>query len=282
MGFVKAKVDSINEAAKREATSSTGKRGVPSQFFSISPDTTSRIRILPPWTAEGENANLPFKKIYQHWDVGPESKRSICPAKMTNGRERCYICEQIEEMKRTGDDKRASRMRAGRRFVFQLIDRDDPVWHSMDDAVKEDPNLLGKPKIKLYSGPYSVQKDLVDLYNSVDWGDVCDPFEGVDLDLKRTGAGLKTEYKLTPTRWNTPIFSKDGTRDEPDMDMINAVAEMMYNLDEHPFFRTDSFEVTYEKWEGVPYEGEVAPVSDKPEDQPNWRNQPPRMGDVPF
>src|SRR5262245_25310206 len=41
----------------------------------------NRIRILPPWTTEGPNANQYWREVAMHFKVGAESKFFVCPGK---------------------------------------------------------------------------------------------------------------------------------------------------------------------------------------------------------
>ena len=202
------------------------------------------VRILPPWSTEGDYAFLPYMKIFQHWDVGPGSKRVICPHQMSDKSDPCYICEQVNALYKTGDkadSKQARRMRAGQSFIYQVIDRADPVWLETDDGVKDNPEVVGRPKIKLMRLPYAGHSQLLGYYNDPDYGDISHHMEGLDIKVKRTGTGLDTEYGVKTKRNNTPMF---GEVDDPDLETMTMVLEDMYKIDEHPFFRVASYDET--------------------------------------
>ena len=203
-----------------------------------------KVRILPPWTTEGKNAYSPYLKIYQHWDVGPEGRRVICPHMISNKTLSCYICEQVEALLKTGDkndERKAKKMRAGQSFIYQIIDRGDPVWLEREDAVKDFPQLIGRPKIKFMRLPYSGHSQILGYYNDAEYTNISHHLDGVDLKINRTGEGLNTEYGVKAARDNTPLF---GTVGNPDWDMISMISEDMYNLDEHPFFRIATYDET--------------------------------------
>lgn len=250
MAFVKTNIGNVKQSVVKDTPDKSGGSRAPSVFFTPVNGKTHVLRLLPGWTDEGPNAGLPYKRIFQHWDL-PSGQRSICSNRITDGAERCFICEQLEQMKATGDpqdEKEARRMRPGRRFIYQIIDRDDPFWLPSDKETQEKPEILGKPKIKFLSLGWTVHRQITDYFAASQWGDIADPFEGVDFELVRTGKGLDTVYGITMQRNSTAIFRDDqgNTHEE----FMSYVAENLYNLDEHPFFRTPSYEETMTAWHG--------------------------------
>jgi hypothetical protein len=237
MPFIKANITKIEENKVADKPKGFGN---PTSWFKVENGVEYQIRILPPWTEEGDNAGLPYKKYYQHWNVGPDGKRVNCPAKMTEGAERCAICEEIEILKASdleSDKKEAQRMRASRRYVYQVIDRDDPYWTSSDEAAVQKPELLGTPKIKFLSLGWNAHKSITDIFASADYGDVSDPFDGTDLTMRRTGTGNDTEYSIVARRKDSKLFEKDSD--------IEAVADALFNMDEEYNFRIPTFEDTH-------------------------------------
>lgn len=241
--FVSVDINKVQErvAAEKPKKGSSN----PSVFFTPQTGTQHTLRIMPPWTDEGPNAWMPYRVFWQHWDSGPGGKgRIACPNKMSNGKERCAVCEQREALKETGsaaDEEQAQKLRPSRRFFYQVIDRDDPVWTLSDDRVSDNPELVGKPKIKFMSLGYMAHKKIVDLFASAEYGDICDPVTGVDINMTRTGTGRETEYSIIPKRNSTPLYGSSGAPDETQMD--NA-AELMFDMDEYYLFRVPTFEDT--------------------------------------
>jgi len=216
----------------------------PAVWISFKSGDEFEVRILPPWTVEGDYAYLPYMKIFQHWDVGPDGKRVICPHMMSNRTDPCYVCEQIDGLFKTkdkNDAKRARKMRAGQSFIYQVIDRNDPVWLETDDAVRENPELVGRPKIKFMRLPYTGHSTILGFYNDADYGDLSHHLNGLDIKVKRTGTGLDTEYHIKTKRHNSPMF---GSPEEPDLEAMQMVLEDLYKLDEHPFFRVATYDET--------------------------------------
>ena len=237
----------LRDRKNREAPDkSKGGKKVPASWLTFKPDTEAVIRILPPWTDEGIHAYAPYIQINQHWDVGPDSKRVVCPAKTPHSTDqRCFICEQIGALFDTGDkadEKRARRMYAGRNFLYQVIDRNDAVWLSSDDKVSENPELIGLPKIKFMRLPWSAHRQVLDIVSEPDYGNITSVRQGRDMKIKRTGTGLSTEYAVLPSPKQTPLFDSE--------DQVRATATLINRLDEHPFFRIATYDETKAIWLG--------------------------------
>ena len=200
------------------------------------------MRLMPPWTDSGPSAYLPYKLIFQHWDVGPEGKRIICPNKMSDGAEDCYVCEQMKALY-DGDEtdqKKARKLFPSRRFLYQILDKGDLFWTSEDEQTVDNPELLGKPKIKFVSLPYTAHQQLMNYLSDPDYGNATHPINGHDFKLRREGAGRDTEYIINARPVKSPMFGSSVS----DVDIVNTkiALEGLINLDEHPFFRTASYE----------------------------------------
>lgn len=222
MGFIKT---NTNKVKQQVVTDSPRKKGPQAPFMKFPPNRTVTIRVLPPWTDKGECAEQPYKRIEQHWGVGAKELRVNCPHGMSNGADPCYVCEQIDLLKSTGDPgdaKIAGDIKASRRYVYQVIDRADPLWHEDDPEVAEFPNWVGTPKIKIATVGWMIHKALTDFITNPRWTGFDDALQGNDVDVKRVGSKKEdTEYSLMPHRENTPIFAnEDGS---PNMDLINII-----------------------------------------------------------
>jgi len=241
MGFVK-----VNKTkAKEQKTSDAPMKGnqTPSVFLTPEEGVSYQIRILPPWTDTGVNAELPYKKIHQHWDL-TGGKRANCPAsgKPEERTDKCFICEQRIQLEDTGhpdDMARSKKLKPNRRFVYQVIDRSDPVFTANDRETEQKPELVGEMKIKFLSVGWMAHEKVLDLFASAHWGDVTDPFEGYDVEMSRTGTGLKTVYSFLPIPEKCPVFPEKDKM----VDLEKKMAEDN-NLDEHRMWKANTYDET--------------------------------------
>lgn len=216
----------------------------PAVWVTFKDSETEEVRILPAWTTEGPYAYLPYIKIYQHWDVGPNQKRVICPHMMSDKKDPCYVCEQIAALYKTGDktdEARAKKMRAGQSFIYQVIDANDPFWVEKDQEVRDKPEILGRPKIKFMRLPYRAHSQLLGFYNDPDYHDLSHYLKGHYLRITRTGRGFDTEYDIKARPQKTPIF---GEAEDPDVESITMVLQDLSQLDQHPFFQVATYDET--------------------------------------
>jgi len=237
MGFVKVNTEKTKEQKTTDAPIK-GSR-TPAVFLTPKNGITYRIRILPPWTAEGPNAELPYKKVHQHWDL-TGGKRANCPAQLRE--DKCFVCEQREQLAETGhpdDASRSKKLKPNRRFVYQVIDRDDPVFKATDKEVQEKQELIGEAKIKFLSIGWMAHEKMLDLFASAHWGDVTDPFEGYDLEMSRTGEGLNTTYSFLPIPEKCPVFPEKS-----EMETLEKYMGGEGNLDEHRMWKSNTYDET--------------------------------------
>lgn len=250
LDFVSVDQEKLKRKANEEQPS-FGPR-TPAVWLTLKKGTSRLVRILPPWAKEGQHAFSPYLQTFQHWDVGPSQKRSICPRKMPSSDEDCYICQQIDLLRATkneDDAELARAIRPGQGFIYQVIDRDDEFWQPDDDAVADNPELVGRPKIKFMRLPWAGHSQVLDTYNDADYGDISHPLSGFDVKVGRQGEGYNTTYSVTPRRNPTPLF---GTPEDPDADaIIDVVENQLYELDMHPFFIVDTFDKTKAKFMGL-------------------------------
>ena len=145
----------------------------------------NRVRVLPPWTDQGEWGFKWWREWWIHFNVGPDSRRFACPKKLGVGP--CYICEQVAVL-RDGDETdkdMAGDLAAGRQYYINIID------------LKEPKNDDGTPKVQLYTAGITVFKEMVDYFCDPQWGDFSDPEDGFVVVIKRTGTGKKnTRYSV--------------------------------------------------------------------------------------
>lgn len=138
-------------------------------------DGSNLIRILPPTWPEPKHFGY---DIFVHYSVGPDSQTYLCPKEMLG--EPCPICEERALAVKDGDDNYAKELKASKRVVLYLIDR---------DAEKEG--------VQVWAAPWTVDRDLNTLIVDKRTGEVLgidDPEHGYDVDFTKNGTGLTTKY----------------------------------------------------------------------------------------
>lgn len=139
-------------------------------------------RVLWP---KGDKDNF-YSEGYLHFGLGAEGKSvATCP-KTWNSKEKCPICEYVEQLQqsKSKDDKKlANDIKAKRRIYINVLNRDD-------DEDGDTPKVL----------PIGVTilKGLLETICDADYGDITDPEDGRDITITRKGQGLKTEYSVLP------------------------------------------------------------------------------------
>lgn len=127
-----------------------------------------------------------YSEGYLHFGLGAEGKSvATCP-KTWNSKEKCPICEYVEQLQqsKSKDDKKlANDIKAKRRIYINVLNRDD-------DEDGDTPKVL----------PIGVTilKGLLETICDADYGDITDPEDGRDITITRKGQGLKTEYSVLP------------------------------------------------------------------------------------
>lgn len=127
-----------------------------------------------------------YSEGYLHFGLGSEGKSvATCP-KTWNSKEKCPICEYVEQLQKSknkDDKKLANDIKAKRRIYINVLNRDD----------EEDGDT---PKV-LPIG-VTILKGLLETVCDADYGDITDPEDGRDITITRKGQGLKTEYSVLP------------------------------------------------------------------------------------
>jgi len=145
-----------------------------SKIFKVN-DDSNLIRIVPPTWPEPVHFGY---DIFVHYGVGPDKQTYLCPKEM-NG-DPCPVCEERARAVKDNDDDYAKELKANKRVVYYLIDR---------DAEKEG--------VQIWAAPWTVDRDLNTLIVEPRSGEVLaidDPENGYDVEFKRTGKGLTTKY----------------------------------------------------------------------------------------
>lgn len=157
---------------------------------------TNQVRILPPWTNEGEFEGQFWREVSQHWNVSEDLKGpTLCP-KLTPGiHEDCPICEFVDELKARKNDAAAQdlrkKMRAKVAFFLNIIDRKDPTYSAADVAEwkkerpdSEVPFVVGAPKIQTWACQPTIFDQILAAVQ-VNEIDVTDLEEGKDFQIKK-------------------------------------------------------------------------------------------------
>lgn len=147
-----------------------------------------------------------FSEGMIHFGLGAEGKSvATCP-KTFGSKERCPICEYVEELQQSKskeDRKLADNIKAKRRIYINVISREDD---------EETPKVL----------PIGVTilKGILETICDPDYGDITDPEEGRDITITRKGQGLKTEYSVLPKPKSSEV-SETMTPEEIEEEMTD-------------------------------------------------------------
>jgi len=192
---------------------------------------SNSIRILPPWTQEGEHAGAPWREAAQHWNVHEEKKAPIlCPKRTPDINEPCPICDFIDELRTRKDDIQAQQLakdlRAKSAYFFNIVDLNDPVYTVKDIAeakqARPDAELkleAGDLKVQVYAAGPTIFNQILGVIaeNQVD---ITDPFTGHNITLKKTGKALQTRYEVVLMVKSTPLEGWSEDVKLPSLDEI--------------------------------------------------------------
>lgn len=137
------------------------------------------IRFLPP-TWEDPEPDHYGMDVWVHYNVGPDHASVLCLNRMKG--ERCPICEARARAERKGDEDTAGQLKATKRVLAWVIDRDNedrnskPLLFAM--GARMDREIAG-----LSVDPRSKHVLYID-----------DPKNGYDVSFRKDGEGLKTQY----------------------------------------------------------------------------------------
>lgn len=193
------KVDIVKAAKELAAKESTGGGA---EFMKLTSRATPyRIRILP--ALEGSTSDLPWEETKSHYVKIPGAEKAVfgnC-GKAHDRNAPCAICELGEALTARGGDanlelaKSCKPRYAG--FVY-AIDREHP-----------------EKGIQVLRLPWGVRQDLMNWATTPELGltNFCDPYEGRDILLSKTGTGFNTKYSVQPNLQQTPICESDEALD---------------------------------------------------------------------
>lgn len=141
----------------------------------------NRIRILPSWRGPEEEF---YKEAPTHWNVGPESNRSVICPKVVG--QKCPICELADKYAKSDNSKKqaiAEKLQPRTRVIFNILDLD-----AKDGQVHQ------------WSCSEAQLQELLSYYIDPDYGDFTNWKSGFDVIIIRKGEGLNTRYKVRLSR----------------------------------------------------------------------------------
>ena len=155
-----------------------------------------RVRFLPPMWDGAEHYGM---DIYVHFNVGPDQQQYLCLRQHADSK--CPLCEESERLKNAGEDDAAYDLKANKRVLGYVIDRDD------EEAGP-----------KLWAMPWTVDRDITALMVDPDSGEVIlvdHPDEGYDIVFQRQGTGVNTKYVGAQiARKSSPLCDDPEVQDE--------------------------------------------------------------------
>ncbi len=239
MPFVTVSKDKLKEDAKTDIIPNTN---CPIVYMKIFNKKLYRVRILPGWTDKGPYACRPYIRVWQHWNLQNAKFPINCPHHMSDGIEPCYICDQVKMLRQTGDEKDkelAGKIKAQRSFLYQVIDRADPMWKDDDEKIEGNEDLIDRPKVKILSLRITAHRQITSIISVSMTGDITDPSTGRDIEIQRTGKKGSTKTSTIPAPNPSYIFEKQPA--VPDEELMMDLEEMIIPLDKHPYFQPSSY-----------------------------------------
>lgn len=156
-------------------------------FFSIAPETTARLRFMPP----ADESGLLFALTVNHFKLQDAEGRPIAVACANqHGEGNCPVCAAVTWLYQNGnkDEKKiGSELRASARYNAQVL-----VAERVGDGWEyEGPRMVAFSK--------TVHDNIIQILENQEMvgdPDFTDPDEGQDLLISRKGSGLNTEYTV--------------------------------------------------------------------------------------
>lgn len=133
------------------------------------------VRFLPPTFEDASHYAI---DIYVHYGVGPNNASVLCLQQMKG--ERCPLCEARSKALKVGDEEAARELRAAKRALCWMIDRND------EDRGPQ-----------LWAAPYTLDRAVSGLAKDRRTGKIYaldDPQGGYDVFFDKVGEKQRTEY----------------------------------------------------------------------------------------
>lgn len=175
-----------------------GKRGGSRSAWFNTEEGDNVIRIMPPVG----NMEVFYTAVGIHYM--PDNSRIYCPFIISDGEEKCPVCELQDQLWRSGNKELASKIKVSKTWWMNVIDRKNE---------KDGP--------KIYSAPATVFAAIRAAIFDPDYGDITDEYDGVDFVINKTKTGPQNrdvEYQGLPRRISTPLA---GTKDKPDEEQMD-------------------------------------------------------------
>jgi len=218
-------VKKLNKEGRKKLSKADGWSS--SQLFHKIEDGKNRFRIMP--FTDGEHLErVPSVLVGKHYWGG---KAYICPQVTATSGEQlpCPICALVAKLRRLDDDegfqKAVGEVSVRKRYWILAIKRGEK-----------------KPEVKILDAPGAVQDEITE--KVVDEGlDVGDPYEGIDLTIKRSGKHVMTRYATDfVTDADDELFSSPLAKTEKEIKrLIKAAAKI--NIDEETKVDMDNLHI---------------------------------------
>lgn len=155
---------------------STAKSG---EWFSMGDRDRVKLRPIPFFSESSGRMKL-FTVEEGYYDIHPSIRNlqrmgADCPINNLAGE--------------TDDKELLNRIRPRKKYLINVIDRDDP-----------------EQRIQQFRSPKAVWSGIMDVITDTEeFPDALSEKSGIDFIINRTGSGLNTEYKCTPSPKRTPV-----------------------------------------------------------------------------
>ena len=219
MGIDFNKLNSARKVIEEKLNKSSG--NFPTFLFWKPKAGDNLIRIMPPWTSEGEFAGVFWREVSQHWGVSEDQKGPIlCPKRTPGIDEECPICDFIDELRGMKDDVAAQALakdlRGKAAYFLNIVDLSDATYTAKDvaEAKQAKPDAepgfeVGDLKVQVFAAGPTVFNQI--LANIAENGvDITSGETAKDVKIKKTGKGVQgTKYEVTV------LFGKKSKLDLP-------------------------------------------------------------------
>ena len=156
------------------------------------------VRILPPTFENPEHYGM---DVWVHYGIGPDRASALCLHKMKN--EKCPICDARMAAERRGDEDMASELKASRRVLVWILDRNDQAKGPM-----------------AWTMPWTLDRDICKISRDKRTGQIYtidDPNEGYDLSFEREGEKMQVKYT------GIQLSRRPSSVDEDTLDYISEL-----------------------------------------------------------
>lgn len=202
----------LNKAvSEAEARTNSFKGDVPSIKWYKMAGTKARLRIMPPWTDEGDFKGQFWRVVHQHWGITDTLKAPImCPKTTPFMEGDCPICDFVDELRAKNDVESKELVKSIRdkaSYLFTVVDVDDAEYTAKDVAqFKKDfpdkkPSFsAGEPKLQVFAAPFTIYTQVLSLFQQ--GFDLVNLREGHDIVVnkqKKGGGNEFVSYTVNPT-----------------------------------------------------------------------------------